>query len=170
MEDPAQLRFSVVVPAYNEEGFLAETLRSLRHQDYDGAYEIVVVDNNSTDATAEIAGSFGVRVVSELEPGVCQARQRGLSEARGEIVVSVDADTLYPPDWLSRIDRIVPVARGRRRGRWPVPLSRGPVVDRRVHHGAVRVGRHRLPGHRPARLRDRDQHRVPSGPRSTATT
>ena len=119
MEGPAQLRFTVVVPAYNEEGFLAETLRSLRHQDYKGPYEIVVVDNNSTDATAEIARSFNsqgfnsqgsdvggldVRVVSEIEPGVCQARQRGLTEARGEIVVSVDADTLYPPNWLSRID------------------------------------------------------------------
>ncbi|GAA3633756.1 glycosyltransferase family 2 protein [Microlunatus ginsengisoli] len=104
MSDPAQLRFSVVVPAYNEEAFLADTLRSLRHQDYRGTYEILVVDNNSTDATAEIARSFGVRVVSEPEPGVCQARQRGLTEARGEIVVSVDADTLYPPDWLARID------------------------------------------------------------------
>ena len=65
MADSAQLRFSVVVPAYNEEAFLPETLRSLRRQDYPGAYEIVVVDNNSTDATAEIARSFGVRVVSE---------------------------------------------------------------------------------------------------------
>lgn len=104
MGDSAQLRFSVVVPAYNEEAFLADTLRSLRHQDYRGSYEIVVVDNNSTDATAEIARSFGVRVVSETEPGVCQARQRGLTEAQGEIVISVDADTLYPPGWLSRID------------------------------------------------------------------
>jgi glycosyltransferase involved in cell wall biosynthesis len=104
MREPAQLRFSVVVPAYNEEAFLPETLRSLRRQNYPGAYEIIVVDNNSTDATAEIARSFGVRVVDEPSPGVCQARQRGLVEASGEIVISVDADTIYPPDWLSRID------------------------------------------------------------------
>lgn len=104
MTDPAQLRFSVVVPAFNEEAFLAETLRSLRHQDFPGAYEIVVVDNNSTDATAEIARSFDVRVVCEPAPGVCQARQRGLAEAQGDIVISVDADTIYPPGWLSRID------------------------------------------------------------------
>ena len=92
MEDPAQLRFTVVVPAYNEEGFLAETLRSLRHQDYKGPYEIVVVDNNSTDATAEIArsfnsqgfnsqrsdvGGFDVRVVSEIEPGSARPGSAG---------------------------------------------------------------------------------------------
>jgi glycosyltransferase involved in cell wall biosynthesis len=104
MREPAQLRFSVVVPAYNEEAFLPETLRSLRHQNYPGTYEIIVVDNNSTDATAEIARSFGVRVVDEPAPGVCQARQRGLVEAVGEVVISVDADTIYPPDWLARID------------------------------------------------------------------
>jgi glycosyltransferase involved in cell wall biosynthesis len=104
MMEPAQLRFSVVVPAYNEAAFIAETLRSLRHQDFTGPYEIVVVDNNSTDATADIARTFGVRVVEERVPGVCQARQRGLVEAAGEIVVSVDADTIYPPTWLSRID------------------------------------------------------------------
>ncbi len=104
MPDPAQLRFSVVVPAYNEEAFISATLRSLRRQDYRGAYEIIVVDNASTDATAEIARSFGVRVVSEPAAGVCQARQRGLTEAAGEIAISVDADTIYPSDWLSRID------------------------------------------------------------------
>lgn len=104
MRDSARLRFSVVVPAYNEEAYLGDTLRSLRGQDFPGAYEIVVVDNNSTDATAEIARSFGVRVVHEPAPGVCQARQRGLAEAYGDIIVSVDADTTYPPTWLSRID------------------------------------------------------------------
>jgi glycosyltransferase involved in cell wall biosynthesis len=104
MTGPAQPRFSIVVPAYNEEAFLADTLRSLRHQDFDGAYEIIVVDNNSTDATADVAHSFGVRVVSEPAPGVCQARQRGLTESVGEVVISVDADTVYPADWLSRIE------------------------------------------------------------------
>jgi len=100
----AQVRFSIVVPAYNEADFLAPTLQSLQAQDFDGAYEIVVVDNNSTDATVEIARGFGVRVAEQPQQGICQARQRGLEAARGEIVISVDADTIYPSDWLSRID------------------------------------------------------------------
>jgi glycosyltransferase involved in cell wall biosynthesis len=98
------LRFSVVMPAYNEAAFIGESLRSLLQQDFAGRYEIIVVNNNSTDATGEIAESFGVRVVSEPEPGVCFARQRGTAAARGQIVLSTDADTIYPRNWLSRID------------------------------------------------------------------
>ena len=63
-----------------------------------------MVDNDSTDGTGEIAAGYGVRVVRETARGVCQARQRGTVEARGEIVVSTDADTVQPRDWLTRID------------------------------------------------------------------
>jgi glycosyltransferase involved in cell wall biosynthesis len=76
----------------------------LQHQDYDGNYEIIVVDNNSTDDTAAVAARYGVRVVSEPRQGVCAARQRGVDCAQGEIIVSTDADTTQPPDWLRTID------------------------------------------------------------------
>jgi len=98
-------RFSVVIPCYNEEAYLAEAIRSLHQQEFAGAYEIVVVDNNSTDATAEIARSLGVRVETEAVPGVCNARQTGTEASSGEIVISTDADTTHPPDWLAKIDR-----------------------------------------------------------------
>ena len=99
-----QPRFSVVVPAYNEAGYLGRTLEALDGQDFTGAYEVIVVDNASTDETAEVALAYGARVVHEAEPGVCAARQRGLDVANGAIVVSTDADTLPPADWLRRID------------------------------------------------------------------
>ncbi|MGI8768722.1 MAG: glycosyltransferase [Propionibacteriaceae bacterium] len=109
MRDPAQSpkrapRFSVVVPAYNEAAYIGYALQALQRQDYVGDYEIVVVDNNSTDGTGEIAASYGVTVVAEKTPGVCAARQRGTAEARGEIVVSTDADTVQPANWLTRIN------------------------------------------------------------------
>jgi glycosyltransferase involved in cell wall biosynthesis len=97
-------RFSVVIPARNEENFLGDCLDSLLDQDFPGAYEIIVVDNNSTDRTASVAMARGVKLVSEAQPGVCRARQAGTSAAVGEIVVSTDADTVYGRDWLSRID------------------------------------------------------------------
>lgn len=97
-------RFSVVVPAYNEADDLPAALAALLGQDFDGPYEIIVVDNHSTDTTAEIAAGHGVRVVSEPRPGVCFARQAGTTAATGEIVASTDADTVTPPDWLSRLD------------------------------------------------------------------
>ncbi len=94
---------SVVVPAYNEERFLSACLASLKAQDYAGGYEIIVVDNASTDRTAEIASNLGARVVIEKRRSPAWARQRGLFEARGEIVAFVDADTIVPRRWLSTI-------------------------------------------------------------------
>lgn len=99
-------RFSVVVPAYNEAEFLGSCLDSLLEQDFQGPYEIIVVDNNSTDGTADVARSRGVTVVHESKAGVCSARQCGTAAANGEIVVSTDADTVFSCSWLSRIDRV----------------------------------------------------------------
>jgi glycosyltransferase involved in cell wall biosynthesis len=99
------VRFSVVIPCLNEASYVADAITSLQNQDFPGPYEIVVVDNNCTDDTARIARDLGVRVISEPTPGVCNARQAGTTASTGEIVVSADADTTYPTDWLSRIDR-----------------------------------------------------------------
>jgi glycosyltransferase involved in cell wall biosynthesis len=103
--DDSHPRFSVVIPAYNEAEFLGSCLDSLLAQDFPDPYEIIVVDNNSTDATADVARSRGVTVVHEPKPGVCSARQCGTAAAQGEIVVSTDADTTFASDWLSRIDQ-----------------------------------------------------------------
>src|SRR4051794_27972494 len=101
MKPPEEPRFSIVVPAYNEVAYLGLALQALLQQDFAEPYEIIVVDNDSTDRTGEIAASYGVTVVRETARGVCQARQRGTIEARGEIVVSTDADTVPPRDWLA---------------------------------------------------------------------
>jgi peptidoglycan-N-acetylglucosamine deacetylase len=95
---------SVVIPAYNEEKLIGETLESLKKQDFKGEYEIIVVDNGSWDKTAQVALSMGVKVVSCPQKGVAYARQQGAEAARGEIIVQADADTLYPTWWLTRID------------------------------------------------------------------
>jgi len=97
-------RFSVVIPAFNEAAFLGRALESLRDQDFAGDVEVIVVDNNSTDRTADIARSYGALTLFESRRGVRWARQLGTSAATGELVLSTDADTVHPPDWLSRID------------------------------------------------------------------
>jgi glycosyltransferase involved in cell wall biosynthesis len=103
--DGVRPRFSVVIPAFNEAAVITDCLRSLAGQDFTGTWEVIVVDNNSTDRTADIAAALGATVVKEPQRGVCQARQRGTETARGEIVVSTDADTTFSPAWLSTIDR-----------------------------------------------------------------
>ena len=97
-------RFSVIVPAFNEEAVLAGCLEALAGQTFTGRVEVIVVDNSSTDGTADIAERCGARVVHEPRPGVCFARQRGLEAARGEIVVTTDADSVCSAHWLQKID------------------------------------------------------------------
>lgn len=98
------MRISVVIPAYNEAAYIAQAIKSLHNQTFNGRFEIIVVDNNSTDETAQLALRAGAKVIAEPKVGVCAARQTGTQAARGEIVVSTDADTTFDPDWLSTID------------------------------------------------------------------
>ena len=95
---------TVVIPAYNEEKYLADCLTSLLAQTYPQRLtEIIVADNGSTDGTAEVARRFGVRVVSEPRKGAAYARQAGFMAASHELVAGIDADCVAPPDWLARI-------------------------------------------------------------------
>ncbi len=104
MKTRERIRFSIVIPCFNEEDYIGETLASLRAQDTQASFEIIVVDNNCSDNTSKIAAGYGAKVVSEAVPGVCPARQKGTIAAKGEIVVSTDADMHFTPDWLSKID------------------------------------------------------------------
>jgi O-antigen biosynthesis protein len=92
-------RVSVVVCAYNAEKTLAETLESLTRLDYPD-YEVLVVDDGSTDSTAEIAARFPVRLVSGGRLGLSGARNLGLENAAGEVVAYIDADARADRDWL----------------------------------------------------------------------
>ena len=93
---------SIVIPAHNEEKDIQNCLRSIKNQTY-SPIEIIVADNASTDRTATLAREEGAIVVYEAIPGVCAARQRGTEKAKGSIVVSTDADTVFPKDWIQRI-------------------------------------------------------------------
>lgn len=94
--------YSVIVPAYNEAAWLPVTLPALKAamavSNLRG--EIIVTDNNSTDATAEIAKQFGAHVVFEPVNQISRARNAGAREARGRYLVFVDADTVVPPALL----------------------------------------------------------------------
>jgi len=94
-------RVSIVIPAYNEEESIEKTILSLLHQTYDN-FEMIVIDNNSTDRTREIAEKY-VKVVTEKEQGYIHAVIRGIKETSGEIVTVCDADTIYPRNWLKEM-------------------------------------------------------------------
>ncbi len=93
---------SVVIPAMNEASRITKTLQALKDQDYDGNYEIIVVVNNTTDNTVEVAGKLADRVLDLDKGGVWNARNVGVKEAKGEVILFIDADTTAPGDWIRK--------------------------------------------------------------------
>jgi cellulose synthase/poly-beta-1,6-N-acetylglucosamine synthase-like glycosyltransferase len=97
---------SFVVPAFNEEALIASCLYAILAEiaRVRCCAEIIVVDNNSTDRTREIAAAVpGVAIVDEAQRGLVQARRAGCRAARGQLVANIDADTMIPPGWLDKV-------------------------------------------------------------------
>ena len=90
---------------HNTEEYVETCIRGLLSQTYPrDQFEIILVDNNSTDRSVEIARGFpGVQVLSETRRGSYAARNRGLAAANGDLIVFLDADCAPTPDWLERI-------------------------------------------------------------------
>ena len=91
------LRITIVIPCLNEELAIGHVLDGLPSF----VDEVIVVDNNSTDRTAEVARSRGALVVTELNRGYGRAYRRGFSFATGDVVITLDGDHSYPLDALS---------------------------------------------------------------------
>lgn len=131
---------SVVIPAHNEENFIASTLLSLQNQDYEGKYEVIVVNNTSTDKTAEIAQSFGAKVIFQPIKGLRFTRERGFEEAQGDFIASTDADIVLPSNWLTRMakdlasdDNLVAVSG------W-FELEKGPTIPKLIINNLSGLG------------------------------
>ncbi|MCH6472361.1 glycosyltransferase [Sinomonas terrae] len=145
---------SIVIPAYNEESVIRQCVTAAIYQSVP-ALEIIVVDNLSTDATAEIVGQLqqeypeaGIRLLSQnAEQGLIPTRNFGLDAAQGDIIGRIDADSLLEPDWVEEViwafaDPTVQAATG------PVvyydmPMRRfGLKADDKVRQLMLRLARH----------------------------
>lgn len=97
------LTVSVIIPAYNEEGYIARCLDALRRQTVKPD-EIIVVDNNSTDNTYEIASRYSaITLINEPTQGLYAARAAGMNMATGDILCRIDADTEVDAHWIATI-------------------------------------------------------------------
>jgi len=94
---------SCIVPVFNGERYLGETLDSILAQTYQ-PLELIVVDDGSTDGTATVAASYGkrIRYLWQTNAGEAVARNQGLSAAQGEFIAFLDADDLWHPEKLAR--------------------------------------------------------------------
>jgi glycosyltransferase involved in cell wall biosynthesis len=94
---------SIVIIAYNEEINIIRCLDSLSRLASNYPFEIIVVDNNSSDKTAEIIKRLGARYILQKIQGCGIARQIGMETAKGKYILTGDADTLYPPEWMNEL-------------------------------------------------------------------
>ena len=97
------MNISVVIPAFNEEKRIGACLKTVLNQTKP-PFEVIVVDNNSTDHTAAIAKEMGATVIVEKAQGITFARNAGFNQARGDVIARTDADTIVPHDWIETID------------------------------------------------------------------
>jgi len=99
------VRTSVIIPAYNSEKTIRQCLEALSSQTAGRSdYEIIVVDDGSSDRTAEIAGKYtGVKLVRQVNAGPAAARNNGAKLAQGEIILFTDADCIPDPDWIEQM-------------------------------------------------------------------
>lgn len=132
---PHEPDLSLVIPAYNEERYLPRLFASLadargRYAEAGGLLEVIVADNQSTDATARIAAASGARVVHVEERRIAAARNGGAGAARGRFLAFLDADTVrIHPDTFAAVQaaledsRVVGGATGCTLERWSVGLA-----------------------------------------------
>lgn len=102
-EKATRLRASIIIPAYNAQKTLAECLAACLGQDYPD-FEVIVVDDGSTDSTSDVAQQFEtVQYHRQINGGPSSARNTGARLATGEILVYTDADCVPQPDWLTQL-------------------------------------------------------------------
>ncbi len=101
-----KISLSIIIPVFNEENHITRCLTAINKQTVKPD-EVIVVDNNSTDKTVELARKFPfVKVITEPKQGVLNARNSGFKAAKSEIIGRIDADTELIPEWVAEVLRI----------------------------------------------------------------
>lgn len=103
-----QPKYSVIIPAYNEESGLQGVLGKMVEAGFDKKYEIIVVDDGSTDATCQMAKSFPVKVIRHASnKGYGAALKTGIRKARGEYVIILDSDGQHDPAQIPEVEQML---------------------------------------------------------------
>jgi glycosyltransferase involved in cell wall biosynthesis len=101
-----KLKVSVIIPIFNDEEYVADCLNALSDQTCK-PYEVIIVDNNCTDSSMLIAKRFNfVKIIQEKTQGLTIARNTGYSNASGDILVRIDADTIVPINYIENLQKI----------------------------------------------------------------
>lgn len=102
-----KIKISVVIPVYNDQKRIKRVLESLRKQTYKEPFEIIVVNDYSTDETKEIAKKYAKVITNEKNKGPAFSRNKGIKAAKGEIIAFTDSDCIVANNWLEEIDNVM---------------------------------------------------------------
>ena len=129
---------SIVINTLNRADSLDKTLESFRWLNYDGDFEVIVVNGPSTDHSAKVVDKWceHIRAATCDRPNLSMSRNIGINEARGEIVCFIDDDGVPEPEWLNQISQ----------GRLPIPVQHCKpfgecLVGRQITEGIVGIPR-----------------------------
>jgi len=98
------MKYSFIIPAYNEEDYISNCIKSIKNQTLKD-FEIIVVDNGCTDKTSDIVKKLGCRVVKEPKRSLSLARNKGARVSRGDFLCFVDADGILSKNWLLEAEK-----------------------------------------------------------------
>lgn len=106
MEEIDEVKISIILPVYNGEKFLSETLNSIVSQNFD-KYELIIINDGSTDRSKDIIDDFAARcnkivVINQSNSGICAARNKGLAIAKGKYIMFCDHDDIYCENYLEK--------------------------------------------------------------------
>jgi glycosyltransferase involved in cell wall biosynthesis len=135
---------SFIIPAYNEEDRIKESIQAIKRNNPQDSYEIIVVDNGSTDSTSEIVMAESAILIKVDKDTIASARNRGVSVSCGQILIFLDADVLVTGKWQNEIDKTI---RSLREDPFIVTGSRCDVPDDR--NWIFRYWFHRMQNEKP---------------------
>lgn len=101
------MKFSIIIPSYGQAQYLTEAIESALAQSYNEPYEVIVVDDGSTDGSYEIARTYvpRIKVIRQTNRGLASARNTGIMNSTGEWVIPLDADDIMDPNALREFDK-----------------------------------------------------------------
>ena len=97
---------SIIIPTLNEERYLKSTMESIKGQQYNGHYEIIVADGQSRDRTLKIAKNYTKKLIIVKKKGISAGRNAGAKKSKGDILLFLDADTKIDPNALKEFEKV----------------------------------------------------------------
>jgi cellulose synthase/poly-beta-1,6-N-acetylglucosamine synthase-like glycosyltransferase len=99
------MKLSVIIPAYNAQKTIQKCLEGVLNQKIDKEYEVIVVDDGSSDDTVKTVSKFPVRLIKQKHQGPAKARNLGAKKSKGEITIFTDSDCIPPKNWLKELTK-----------------------------------------------------------------